>query len=383
MLKNIKRWLAWHRWTSLICTLFLLMLCITGLPLIFGEELEKVFSKEAPFTPVPAGTPMVSFDKVVAQAYQRYPHDVINFMYPDDDYPQIVVGMLPDHTSPPKLAHSLYFDAHTGILRRDEPPLTKQPADFMRTMLGLHRDLFMGLNGELFLGLMGLLFVISLVTGAVLYGPYMKKLEFGTVRRDRNRRFKWLDLHNLLGIASLVWLVVVGATGVMNELATPLFGLFGQTDVKQMLAPYAGKPPIPRDSLYSTEAAYQHVKAALPGREATSVVFPGNPYGSAYHYLVWTKGTSNVTSRLFTPVLVDARTGNITHIIALPWYLRALEMSRPLHFGDYGGMPLKVIWALFDVVCIIVLASGVYLWFARRKTQETYFSQIEANMANG
>ena len=51
----------------------------------------------------------------------------------------------------------------------------------------------------------------------------------------------------------------------------------------------------------------------------------------------------------------------------LPWYLRALEVSRPLHFGDYGGMPLKVIWALFDVALIAVLISGVYLWLSRRK----------------
>lgn len=382
MLKNIKRWLAWHRWTSLICTLFLLMLCITGLPLIFGEELEDAFSKEAPFPPMPEGTPMVSFDKVIAQAYQRYPNHVINYMYPDDDYPQIVIDMLPDHTSPLKLSHDLYFDARTGELRRDEPPLAKQPANFMRTVRDMHVDLFLGLPGELFLGLMGLLFVISIITGVVLYGPYMKKLKFGTVRRDRTRRFKWLDLHNLLGIAAMVWLFVVGATGVMNELATPLFGIFGQTEVKQMLAPYAGKPPVPKDSVYATEAAYQAVKQALPGMDATSIVFPGNPYGSAYHYLVWTKGTSNLTSRLFTPVLVDARTGKITHIIDLPWYLRALEMSRPLHFGDYGGMPLKVIWALFDIVCIIVLASGVYLWFARKKTQEAYFSQLEETQVN-
>jgi uncharacterized iron-regulated membrane protein len=51
----------------------------------------------------------------------------------------------------------------------------------------------------------------------------------------------------------------------------------------------------------------------------------------------------------------------------MPWYLRLLEVSRPLHFGDYGGMPLKIIWALLDLVTIFVLGSGLYLWFARRK----------------
>jgi uncharacterized iron-regulated membrane protein len=42
-------------------------------------------------------------------------------------------------------------------------------------------------------------------------------------------------------------------------------------------------------------------------------------------------------------------------------------VSQPLHFGDYGGMPLKIIWALLDGLTIIVLGSGLYLWWARRR----------------
>ncbi len=52
----------------------------------------------------------------------------------------------------------------------------------------------------------------------------------------------------------------------------------------------------------------------------------------------------------------------------LPWYLRILELSRPLHFGDYGGLPLKIIWGLFDIVLIVVLVSGLYLWLSKRKS---------------
>jgi hypothetical protein len=67
-------------------------------------------------------------------------------------------------------------------------------------------------------------------------------------------------------------------------------------------------------------------------------------------------------------VLIDAETGQISAIKNLPWYLRAIEISRPFHFGDYGGLPLKTIWALFDVALIVILISGVYLCLSRRKT---------------
>jgi uncharacterized iron-regulated membrane protein len=35
--------------------------------------------------------------------------------------------------------------------------------------------------------------------------------------------------------------------------------------------------------------------------------------------------------------------------------------------GDYGGWPLKLLWAMFDVVTIVVLVSGLYLLIVRRK----------------
>jgi uncharacterized iron-regulated membrane protein len=44
-----------------------------------------------------------------------------------------------------------------------------------------------------------------------------------------------------------------------------------------------------------------------------------------------------------------------------------LLLSQPLHFGDYGGMPLKIIWALLDLLTIVILITGLYLWYVRRR----------------
>ena len=51
----------------------------------------------------------------------------------------------------------------------------------------------------------------------------------------------------------------------------------------------------------------------------------------------------------------------------MPWFVTTLLISKPLHFGDYGGMTLKVIWAILDVITIIILVTGLYLWIARRR----------------
>jgi uncharacterized iron-regulated membrane protein len=81
-------------------------------------------------------------------------------------------------------------------------------------------------------------------------------------------------------------------------------------------------------------------------------------------------GDKALTSRLLTPVLVDAQTAKVTDTRELPWYLTFLLLSQPLHFGDYGGMPMQILWALLDIVTIIVLGSGLYLWLGKRRTAE-------------
>jgi uncharacterized iron-regulated membrane protein len=378
-LKSIKRWFWWHRWTSLICTLFLLLLCLTGLPLIFADEITKLLDNDPPYAVLPKETPAADLDKMIDISKHLYPKELVTSFFIDDDEPQVVVSMAPTMKPDDKLAHSLQFDSRTGKLLKQEPPEDQQPQTFIGLMLSLHIDLFVDLPGELFMGLMGLLFVISMISGIVLYGPFMKKLDFGTLRQNRSRRLKWLDLHNLLGIATAVWLLVVGATGVINELSTPLFGLWQITDVKAMLAKYQGTQVPRQDELRSVQGAYNVAKKALPDMTIVSVVYPGNAFGSPYHYLLWAKGNTALTSRLFSPVLVDPRTGKLTAVIKMPVYLRALEVSRPLHFGDYGGTPLKILWGIFDLVAIVVLISGVYLWFDRRKLYVGYFANLEKN----
>ena len=38
-----------------------------------------------------------------------------------------------------------------------------------------------------------------------------------------------------------------------------------------------------------------------------------------------------------------------------PLFKPLLLLSQPLHFGDYGKLPLKVLWALLDLLTIAVL----------------------------
>jgi uncharacterized iron-regulated membrane protein len=365
----LRRWFWLHKWFGLVCTVFLLLTCLTGLPLIFRDEIGDWFEEGLPYAVVADGTPNISLDQVAAAARQMYPGQVIGTIFVDDDEPKIMVAMARSwaaYASNPGSAHWIKFDSHTGNVLKESKSFSGDGHTILEIAFSLHRDLFAGISGELFMGLMALCFVVAVVSGVVVYAPFMRRLDFGTVRSDRSPRLMWLDLHNLLGVVVMAWMFVVGATGLINELSTPLFGLWQLTDVTATIAPLKGEPTPAESELSSPQAAYATVNAALPSMTATSVIFPGSPFGSPYHYFIWTKGKTPLTARLFSPVLVDARSGALVSVVNMPWYLRALEVSRPLHFGDYGGLPLKMIWALLDLVTIAVLGSGVYLWLSRR-----------------
>lgn len=345
------------------------MLCITGLPLVLREEIGDLLSDDPPYAVLPAETPKVNLDRLVVEGARRFPQEIVTSVFIDDDEPMVLVWMAPswrEYFERPSSRHFIKFDSRTGERLKETTPPDARRLTFMGLMLRLHNDLFADLAGRLLLAFMGLLFIAAIVSGVALYGPFAKKHEFGVVRMSRSPRLRWLDLHNLLGIVTVAWATVVGATGIMNELSSPLFALFQATDVRAILAPYQGQPVLPRNEFVPVQTALEAGGKALPGMKVISVVFPGARFGSPHHYLVWGKGGTPLTSKLFNPVLVDAKTGELSAVIAMPWYLRALQVSRPLHFGNYGGIALKIVWVLLDIATIVVLLSGLYLWIVRQ-----------------
>jgi uncharacterized iron-regulated membrane protein len=357
---GIKLWLRVHRYASLICTLFLLLACLTGLPLIFKEEIERASMATVP-TPAPPAGPELSIDAIVARVRQTTPHRFVQFVFWEDGRDD-VVGLGLANAQDAELADVQRVLVGRRTARVMAEPGQGQGQRAMDTLLALHSDLLMGEVGDVALGVVGLLFVVSTLSGIAIYGPFMRRLDFGVIRTTSARR-TMLDLHNLVGIATAAWALVVGGTGLMNTLEARLFGAWQDERLPALLSAHANDAPLRgTDSLAS---AVSSARSALPGMRVTSIGLAGTRYGTPRHHLVWMHGSSTLTQRLFTPVLVDAATGALERAEPLPWYLRALEVARPLHFGDYGGLTMKLLWACLDLLLIGVLATGVYLWFAR------------------
>ena len=359
--ETIRAWALVHKWTSLVCTCFLLMLCVTGLPLIFHDEIEAALNPDEWRPANPGGTPL-TLDEILAIALSHRPGETPIYMSFDVDRPVVNVTTGPRADVAAWQMHFASFDATSG----DLVPPADRGETVMDFILRLHTDMFLDLPGMLFLGLMGLLFAAAVVSGVVLYAPFMRKLDFGTVRRRQSPRVKWLDYHNLLGIVTTGWLLLVGLTGVINTLEKPIIDAWRSTALADLIEGLetAGTAA----SMASIDRAVSQARGQAPDMVLQFVAFPGSDFSTPGHYAIFFHGRSPATERIITPVLVDVTDGTSEGLRAMPWFVQALSLSRPLHFGDYGGLFLKLIWAVLTVLTIVILASGLYLWIAKTAT---------------
>lgn len=361
---RLNLWL--HRWTSLIATPFFLVLCVTGTVLVFHEELDRALGYVPTLERSEVRKPLA---ELVAAAQRTAPDQKPMSVFIDAQHPEVAyVSLAP-------LAASRLEDGKPQLIGT----ATAEPlgaVDFDATPTGflfkLHADWFLGPPGQLFGGVIALLVLISLLSGLVVHAPYVKRLVFGVVRGGQGpgARLRQLDLHNLVGLVVLGWALAVTITGIALALGLVATRAWQATELRAMAAKTPvdlHAPPLDPRALPTTiDAAVRTAQAALPDQKPYFMVWPGTDYSSPRHYTILMSGTHRYDERQFQVVLVDAASGQLTDARDVPWYLKAILISEPLHFGDYGGLPLKLLWVASSLLTLFITGNGAWLWWRRR-----------------
>lgn len=358
---TLKRWTRVHSWSSIICTAFMLILCVTGLPLVFHDEIEALGTTDRveSWDEAEVGSLREATDAALALQQGNVPI----YLSFDEDRPVVNITGGP-------VADALEADmVFQPIDRRTLGPAEgAEEGGFMDVLLQIHTDLYLGQWGMYFLGAMGVLFVVAVISGIVVYSPFARRAGFANVRHEKKARTRWLDWHNMIGGTTLAWALVVGLTGTVNTLSDPITAWW-RSDALATLTRGDGKAIQPYNP-ETLDRGLQNAMARVPGMRPQFIAFPGAAFSSRDHYAVFLQGNTPLTKKLLTPVMIDARTGAVDGVAPMPWYMKGLLLSQPLHFGDYGGLAMKLLWALLDIVTIIVLGSGLYLYAKRLKASK-------------
>ena len=49
---------------------------------------------------------------------------------------------------------------------------------------------------------------------------------------------------------------------------------------------------------------------------------------------------------------------------------QVIYSSYRIHFGNYGGVPVKILYGLLGLSLTVISATGINIWLARRKTRD-------------
>lgn len=225
--------------------------------------------------------------------------------------------------------------------------------------------------GRYLVGLLGVC-MFSLILSGILAHPTIVRDAF-KLRIDRNRRIAWTDMHNRLSVWGLPFHIVLTFTGGFLGLAGLIVGAVAmiayEGDQERALASIQGLQPVESRTIDEFPPISAMVTEARERGQPIELIIT-NGYDNA-------GGVTQVS--LLDETTLDARSAlmfrNSGEYVETyggedaPGGIRALGMVQPLHYGTYGGYPIKFIYFVLALALTWVTSSGMKIWFARREQQ--------------
>lgn len=355
-----KRLWQLHSWLGLIAGLGLLVIGLTGSLLVFHDELESVLNPT--FIRVePADHGRLPFDMLFTESRRQLPDHIVagwSVRTPAEATYADVLYVVRRGTTDWNVAT---LNPYTGqVLAAPR----KGTETFTGWLLELHYAFFTDHAGMAVAGLFAVVLCLLGVTGVWIYREFWKHLF--TLRWGRGARILFSDLHKFTGITSVCFNLLLGFTGAYWNL-THIIGewINGEPMAPKMEQPFYA-------ATISPDTIVRDAVTRLPGYRANFISFPSMTAMDITLY-----GTLPTRNPLRGPygstLAYDAQTGafkTATDIRSTGLWAQFVDMFVPLHYGTFGGLPVKILWSIGGLTPGILAITGFCIWCQRRKRHE-------------
>ncbi|MEJ2884771.1 PepSY-associated TM helix domain-containing protein [Pedobacter sp. GR22-6] len=359
-----------HHWSGLYAGLVIGILCFTGAIAVFIPEIDSLIQRRYysvyASSPVPGQAPKI--DGALAEARKQYPK-MTGLLIDMPDQPGGVATFSFAVKGKDKASSKFYFlfvdPAKDKILgSRDRQ---NSLANYLRQM---HVRLYEGFWGRQLVGLAGVAFIVVTVTGFLIYGQFMKKQTYPNVRR-KGMRILMGDWHKILGISALAFNFVIACTGAWLGLQPKLMQWFNIKAPNDHDFPKLLEPKVDAATVVHWDEVFLVLKKEFPdlkpgymraSEDGTATIevhgsIDGQVYEKNINALVLAKTS-------YKPLFkCDVRT--------MTFAQRFYSVQEALHFGDYGGLGLKIVYTILGLTSAFLSISGfvVYLYRTDKKQQ--------------
>lgn len=205
---------------------------------------------------------------------------------------------------------------------------------------------------------LGFILLASLITGLVTYRKFWRGF-WKWPRFDRNIRTWAGDVHRLIGLWSLWFVVLVAVTSIwylIEKAVPPRESPIPVTKTVMLAGPFEG---VTINNWVAT------AQAAMPGLTVTAIEVPrfaGDPVIVEGQWQAWL-----VRART-NQVYIDPMRGRVLGQRVgerLSPLERWIHTADALHFGNFGGLWTKLIWVVFGLLLTAIAATGATIYAKR------------------
>lgn len=379
-----KRFYEIHSWVGAFTAILIFVVCYTGAVSVFGRPEIKVWASETIRAPVNIMPKVV--ENLVRESAQTVPEafrEKITIIFPAVRRAEYLSINFEHEIDLDGGGHDhqiirLDFDPATLInIRRvegDQQELfARDKVDIADFIIRFHANLHLGSPWGLWLtGALGLTLFASIVTGILIHRKLLKELF--TFRPWRSYRLLLTDTHKVLGVWGTLFHLTIAFTGAFLGLVVvallPAAALvsFGG-DQERLIETFLPEPSVVLSHQYSDimiadvlEQVYGH----NAGTVTSATIYAGNDQnalavintlageGMVGRIMSYRAGTAELLSNetTFSPI------GSMT--------AKVFDLMAPLHFGNFGGVPIKFLWGVLGLSTAILGLTGMMIWLERR-----------------
>lgn len=383
---RINKWL--HLWLGLASGIIVLIVCLTGCIWVFNDEIEGLLEPETKIER--QDKPVITPAKLSAIVAHEYPDKLP--AYANYQQGRTINLNLKDKVEKKEKGErgggrrgggvTLKINPYTGeIISREVRK--KGETDFFRFILNGHRFLWMPSEiGRPIVNYGTMIFVLLLITGLIWWYP--KKWNKSTT--DKSFKIKWgasfkrvnLDLHNVLGFYSLLFLLAIALTGMVYGIKWYSEGLYWVTSGGEHLSEFKR---LESDSLqakkfYTPEQAmdlaWNKVIAKHPKSQGFYYNFPDTSKAKAsIGITVYPNAGQFYNSKGYTfdqHTLAELKREDVysRDYETAEFSTKLRKMNYDIHVGSILGFPGKVMAFLAALIGASLPVTGFLIWYGRK-----------------
>jgi uncharacterized iron-regulated membrane protein len=247
-------------------------------------------------------------------------------------------------------------------------------------------------TGTTVMGVVSAVYAVALVSGLILVLPSLSK-DFLALRLTANLKRMWLDAHNLVGVASFPFHLVIALTAVVFGLHEPIYDALDHivydgklSTIMRSTGPFGG---VKRDEQKAPMKRVSELVAAV------AVVSPEFSPTRLHYRDADTRGAlvrvagedPRFLSRGGGFAVLRGVTAEIVNVDYLPekqsGWTAAVSPFFALHFGSYGGAPVRWAYFFLGLAGAFLFYSGNLLWIeSRRRTARRHGEQVVQTTAS-